>query len=437
MAPIKTPALKRFIAEQIIESVSEDSESVLYLAVGKPTEWANEAAPDQAVNSTDEINGIWNNMHFLKKITGNDISMVVRRIDWVSNTVYSAYTHTGDNSNSNFYVLNSDWNVYKCLENNRGRPSTSRPTYTGTATTNRTSDGYLWKYMYTLSRAQRLRFLTSDYMPVRTLTLDDGSPQYDVQSNAIDGSIEAIRVVNPGNNYSSNVAVTISINGDGTGATANAVMNTSINSIQYVVVTNKGSGYTWANVTITSNNTNANNATGEVIISPYGGHGSDPAGEMDVRGLMIDVRLKGDENQTVKVGDDFRQIALIRDPEHNETGNVASNTILNQVVTLSLSGAGASFEVGEWAFQGVSLTSATFKGVVVWYESNEMQLTNTSGTLASSLIFGQTSAASRYVADYTDPNLVPRSGDVLYIDNIRPITRANTQTENIQIPIIF
>lgn len=438
MPAIKTFEMSRFIAEQIIESVSEELASVLYISVGKTAGWANDASPATPEDTINEHNSVWNSMHFLKRITGNDMSLVCRRVNWESNTVYDAYTHDADLSGLNYYVLTSNFNVYKCLENNQGNPSTIEPTYTSVSTTNRTADGYLWKYMFTLTRAQRLRFLTNDWMPVRELTHDDGSPQYGVQTSAIDGTIEAIKVLTTGNGYSRpGITTTVTIGGDGTGARANIVANTITNTVMYVAVTSKGSGYTWANVTIQSSNTRANGATAKAIISPYGGHGSNLPSELDVRGLMVNIRLKGTENDLVKVDNDFRQIAIIRDPILTSGSNIASNTVINQTFDLTLSGSGGPFIKDEWVYQGSSLAACTFKGRVVWYESNEMQLANTSGTIRSTTIQGATSAASRFVGDYTNFAIQKRSGKVLYIDNRTPITRSNTQTENLQIPIIF
>lgn len=438
MTAIRTPALSRFIAEQIIESVSEVASSNLYLTIGRVTKWANSSIADTPVNTIDENIGIWNNMHFAKKITGNDMSMVTRRIDWTANTVYDAYAHNVDLSALNYYVMTSDFNVYKCLENNNGAQSTVEPTYTGITNTNRTSDGYLWKFLYKVSRAQRLRFLTNEWLPVKKLSMNDGSVQWGVQDSAIGGSIDAIKVTSGGNGFSSNITSTVTISGDGSGAYANAIANSVTNTIQYITVTSRGAGYTWANVSIVSSNTSvANGVTANVIISPPYGHGADPLDELGATGLMINVRLKGTENSLLEVGNDFRQVSLLRDPVVADTGNVASNTIISQVMSITLSGSGGDFDDDEWVYQGASLTSATFKARVIYYNNNMMEVANISGTIRSTTLIGKTSSASRFVADYTDQPLTPFSGQILYIDNRLPITRASDQTENIQIPIIF
>ena len=82
---------------------------------------------------------------------------------------------------SNFYVMNSDFNVYKCLYNGedpdfpRGRPSLVEPTGTST-TIIETSDSpgvysYRWKYLYTIDADNILKFVTSEFVPVLSLSL--------------------------------------------------------------------------------------------------------------------------------------------------------------------------------------------------------------------------------------------------------------------------
>ena len=144
-------------AEQFKESVSEASNTKLYLSFGKAQPWSNDASPPAANTCVGTINEIWDNMIGGKRILGNDISHVIPRYNWVANTVYTAYDHLTTNlydGNTNFYVLTSDWNVYKCIANNYGAVSTIEPTSLNPATVTRQSDGYAWKYMYTVSDSE-------------------------------------------------------------------------------------------------------------------------------------------------------------------------------------------------------------------------------------------------------------------------------------------
>ena len=109
-------------AEQFKESVSEPTPNTnMYLTYGKVDAWANDANADIANTSVSTEYQIWSNMIGGKKIIGYDISHVVRRFNWSAGTSYASYDHRNANlydGNTNFYVVTSDYNVYKCIGNN-------------------------------------------------------------------------------------------------------------------------------------------------------------------------------------------------------------------------------------------------------------------------------------------------------------------------------
>ena len=439
MSAIHTKALSIYAAEQFIEAVSEPAFTTLYLGVGKVSAWANDASPDIPLDSVDTAYSVWKNLHFAKRITGNDMSLAVRRINWSANTIYVPYTSQSSTLyGNNFYVMTSAFNVYKCLDNNQNANSTIEPTFTSPSITTRTSDGYVWKYMFTVERADRIKFMTDDWMPVRKLTLDNGSPQWDVQEAAQLGAISAIQMSNVGSGYISNTMINVTITGDGTSARANAIRNEATNTVSYVVVTVPGNDYTYANILITSNNS-ASGASANAVISPFNGHGSNPVEELGASTVMINIRLKGNENNNLSVGNDFRQISIIRDPKVADSNNVATDTIASQAYVLNLAGFGSDYNQDEFVYQGTSLAAATFKGKVINYDStnNIVQLSNTEGLVTSATLIGSESAATRFVTDSTPGELEPYSGSILYIDNFLPIVRDTDQTENLQIPLVF
>jgi len=97
-------------------------------------------------------------------------------------------------------VVTSDYNVYKCIDNNRNANSTVKPTGTGTSIIT-TADGYRWKFMYTISGGEITKFLTRDYMPVKTLKTNDSSAQWSVQQAAANGAINHIVITANGSGY--------------------------------------------------------------------------------------------------------------------------------------------------------------------------------------------------------------------------------------------
>ncbi len=197
MARLVTTKFKIHNAEQFIESLSETSATNLYLFIGRVQEWTDEnspPAPTEAVANT--LYSYWDQMIAAKKVTSADVKHVITRRNWESNTAYTAYAHTNpDQLANNFYVVTEDFNVYKCLQNNLSNgASTIKPTGTGSAVIE-IADGYKWKYMYTITSQDTLKFTTSEYIPVQK-SID--SRQIAVEDAAIDGQIDIINKTSNG-----------------------------------------------------------------------------------------------------------------------------------------------------------------------------------------------------------------------------------------------
>lgn len=441
MASVFSKYLQVFNAKQFKESVSEPSSSNVYLTFGRCFAWANEASPAVANTSVSYFYDSWNNMIGGKRITGNDIRHCIPRFNWTTNTVYYAYDDRTDsrtlkNANTAFYVVTDDWNVYKCLANNYGANSTSKPTSISTVTDFQTADGYVWKYMYTVTAEERLRFVTNNYIPVKTLSVSDGSLQWGVQNNATSGAIHNILLTNVGAGYTAN-DIYIRIVGDGQDANAYAVRNLTTNTISTIVIDNKGINYTYANVTIGS--ATGNSATARAIISPPGGHGSDPLIELGGSNLIINQQFKSDEGGKFPVTNEYRQICLFEEPMVYSTSNTISNTVVSQTTVLTLNGTSVEYVEDEYVYQGSTLSSATFSAKVVEWNSanNALKVTNLNGSPTSELVIGATSGAGRFLSSITYPDMEPYSGNLLYIDNIVPISRTSDQTEDFKIVLNF
>jgi len=104
--------------------------------------------------------------------------------------------------NAVFYVVTDEFNVYKCLDNNRNGVSTIKPT-SATVDPIVLSDGYMWKFMYNVPIALRNKFLTDDYIPVVTALRNQFYSS---------GQLQTIRVDAGGSGYTSGA---ITVQGDG------------------------------------------------------------------------------------------------------------------------------------------------------------------------------------------------------------------------------
>lgn len=205
-----------------------------YLFIGKPLPWINslggnsDLRPPLPQDTEVSEARIWDEMTSLKKITRGDVSLVIPRSDWDGSrkTIYAKYDdndphlfhhplpeemQAARDRNStykagNFYVLNDSHELFICVDNNNKSVSTFRPFKPNDTTsapglaTNLVigDDGYVWKYITTISPAESTKFLTDNWIPVKTLLVDDesDSDQWDVQVSAKGGEVLSLDVTN-------------------------------------------------------------------------------------------------------------------------------------------------------------------------------------------------------------------------------------------------
>ena len=277
-----------------------------YFFVGKTTEWPVVGTPETPLDTESYNSQTHRNMLFVKRVQSSDAVMMIRRIDWVSGTVYDHYDDVDDLSAKDFYVLTNDMRVYKCLNNNDGGPSYNKPNSTDATNAFTLPDGYVWKYMFRVEASDQLKFLTPDFIPVRKMA-GVGVPLYD-----INGNIDDITVTSGGTGYDPEDLPTVLIHGDGVGATAVPVVEDG--EITDITITNQGYGYSFAYIQIVDNETGAG-AAAEVSL------GSDP------------VSLVQENIEAAAVPGTVDRINLLEIGENYSSGDV--------LVTISGDGSGA------------------------------------------------------------------------------------------------
>ena len=452
MAAIITNKFRIHNAEQYIEAFSESAGTKIYLFIGRPQSWTDDTSPPTPADNNDTAFNAYDDMVAMKRVASTDITHAVVRRDWVSGTTYDEYAHDYSSTNTansgatslfaaTFYVLTDDYNVYKVIHNDGNTASTVKPTGTSTGYIT-TADGYIWKYMYTVSAADALKFLSTDFMPIRYIASDPGAgqpykAQFDTAAAAVAGQIKQIKITNAGSGYSS--APTITITGDGASATATATV--SGGNITAITITNTGSNYTQASITVSGGG--GSSGAVKAIISPPGGHSSSAVDELGGFYVMNNVRLEyADGSGDFPVSNDYRRIGLVRDPLNHGTTVVATATTLSATKSLTLQSGGLSgtFATDETLTGGSSSASAK---VIDWNASTRVlryyQDINT-GFVAftgSETVSGGTSSASGTISALNNPEVAVDSGDIMYIEHRRPINRASDQIEDIKLVIEF
>jgi len=435
MAQIITENFRVFSAAQWIGSVSNTNS--LYLFVGRPQNWPSEPTPSTPINNEYQDLIYWSETIALKRILPTDYKQVVKRYDWSAGVVFTQYDNLSSNIyGSNFYALTIDNNVYKCISNNYGAVSTTKPTGKLTSIIT-TADSYRWKYLYSLTDTDLLKFLTVDYMPVN---IDD-----DVTSTAVKGTIDNIIVTNAGNLYSTNSNIIISISGDGTSAEAGQVLLTGANTINKIGISLNGSNYTYATVAISGGG--GSNATARAIVSPKNGHGSNVYSELGARYVMINSRLNYAEGSgDFPVINDYRRIGIVKNPISNTTSTFAAETTLNSTYTLAVSNITGTFTIDENVYGNntnangfivsANANVTTGNGIIRYISPIELYSGNVTFQI-NETIQGSNSFATGRITGITVPEVNKNTGQILYVENRTKITRNSDQAENIHIVIEF
>lgn len=208
MARLLTNAFRSFLAKQFVDTMlhphgADYYDNIYYIAAHKSTAFTDDQNPPDPLTDVQSTHyALYDELLFGKHITADDVVPMARNIPWTSGTVYAMYDdRTQDLQTLNYFVVSleaNEYHVFKCLNNNGGVPSTSQPKLSETSPDDlyyRTTDGYEWKYMYSISSNQYFKFATSDYIPI----FEDAN----VVANSVPGSIDTILIEEPGTSYRS------------------------------------------------------------------------------------------------------------------------------------------------------------------------------------------------------------------------------------------
>lgn len=193
----------------------KDNKNSYYCFVGRAEPWKNSDGTvnednipesDSSITQIEQL--IYHDMVFAKKLAHEDSCFMTKRFQWSSGTTYTRYDNNdpylymdpnNNNEPKNFFVINDANEVYKCIYNGfmpshaHGVPSTVKPSVKNTKGTFKTADGYIWKYMFTCDPAVFENFATPNYIPV--------TPNTEVKTNAIPGTIDNIVIMDGGSNF--------------------------------------------------------------------------------------------------------------------------------------------------------------------------------------------------------------------------------------------
>jgi hypothetical protein len=473
------------------------------------SDW-NSNTPDP-VDNTNYLNNYRYTILGVKKLSSSDLIRVIPKVQWTTGLRYDMYRHDYSRYNltpatnstrlydSRYYVINKDYRVYICINNgaapsngNKGVLSENEPLHTSESP-ELEDDGYVWKYLYTISPADVLKFDSTNYISVP----NDWTTSSDVEisrirNSAVDGRIETI-LVEDSQEYlipsTTNVINNVTILGDGSGGEASVTFDELGRPIK-VTVTNGGSGYTFGTLDLDSVAPPLlNKAVFNVIIPPPGGHGANVYRELGANRVLVYSRIENViTNPDFIEGNQFARVGIIRDLNQYGGTSTFTSTTGSGVYGLALDGTAASLEpedsiiiqssstsigslvsavsVGSttivkytkpkeffvdtysssnilktddrYLTSGSGLSTATtyvypeFTTGSVTINGNSYNISNFSGSQIDETFLGQI-----FSQGLSNPDINTKSGEIVYVDNRSSVSRQSQQREDIKIIIEF
>ena len=519
MSAIVTDQFRILNASNFVDSV-ESTENSYYVVVGlpNPTAVGFGRSTSWNLNPPAPIDNFSYNKHYSdtilygKRITSANIRRIIRRIDWVAGNRYEMYrddysilnpsplTNSSRLYGANYYVMNSDYRVYICIENGssgtspKGNVSQDEPTFTDLEPSRAgdSGDGYIWKYLFTVSPSDIIKFDSTEYITVPNDWSTSTSSQIVAVRESGDSStnnnqIKTVYIEKSGANYSNGLGQELPIIGDGSGGRVR--VDVEGGAITNTIVTSGGKDYSYALVDLGSINTNTigNSAKLIPIIPPSKGHGYDLYTELGTDKVLIYARFD-DSTKDFPIDTSFAQVAIVKNPTSIGSTQVYTENTFTGLFSLKFSLVNGTPTVGEKIEQIVSNGVGRAYGYVAsWdsetkvlkyfrdrslyynqttldqqdyvgistngrpysFESSANQIIGKSSGFSASIDTGFSGISTNptgtklinlgvnFTSGMASPEINKGSGDVIYLDNRPSISRSSRQKEDIKIVLEF
>ena len=513
MPAIVTDRLRLLNCQNFIDDVAVGG---YYMFLGLPnavdldTTW--DTSQPTPIDNDLYLNSYRDTILGVKKINTSDVIRVVPKLQWVTGRKYDMYRHDYSVYNLSavssstrlydcqYFIINRDFRVYICLNNgsapsnqNKGVISTQEPIHTDISP-RKESDGYVWKYLYTLSPSDVLKFDATNYMSVPnnwTTTIDADITR--VRGNAFNGQIQTILIEKQAQYNYVGTLTGVPIKGDGFGGEASVVFDEESKPVS-VEVTAGGLEYTYATLDLDSvlPPLSGEKAIFNVIIPPPGGHGADVYNELGATRVLVYSRIENDPtNPDFIVGNQFSRVGIIKNVKTFGTNStftqssgsgvygvkMNTGTILepldSKITQSSSSGVGnlVSFDsttqvlkyiqprtnyVDTYAVDTVVTidyqyadstsgiqTATTYdqnefdNSANITIGSNSYPIDNTFNGSTTTVGSVDYYLGQNFTSGLSSPDINNKSGEILYVDNRASVTRASQQREDIKIILEF
>lgn len=373
-----------------------ESENI-YVSIARSYPWGELDTPPLGIQDSNynELED-YRDIIFSKKVS--NFSLVIRNIPWEERVFDQWNDRDPLIPKKDFYCITDARNVYKCISNNNSSVSIEKPSNVSSEVF-QTSDGYLWKYMFTVPGDDFLAFSTTDWIPVREINspVPGFELQYSSQISSIPGTIDRIDIVQGGLGYKQDTQVIIE--GDGQDAEASLEIHPITGEILKVNMVKTGKNYTWARVKFLDTSTNpGSGAFAYPVLSPRKGHGHNPAKELYARDVAVFCLIERDENNSIKDDLNYRKVLMLVNPKLKNNNQNFIGLRINNTIEVTLDNFNGTFLLNEKIE-----TSGGGEGYITYIDNNNSKLflTGVKGNISGVLI-GKNSSAQGNVTNVVD-----------------------------------
>lgn len=520
MAALITDQFRLLNVNNFVDSVQDTTNSYYIFAslpnptvavgFGRTSDWNTKSTgPPAPIDNFNYTNHVYDTMLYGRKVTASNVRRIIRRVDWQQGTIYEKYRHDYSVNNlspvtsssrlydARYYVLNSDFRVYICIENgstatNRtGSSSQDEPKFTDLepSKAGESGDGYIWKYLFTINPSDIIKFDSTEYITLPEKWGDSIDPQIvsvrdNGNSDINENQLKHISVENQGFGYGLGLNTEVDILGDGEGGKA-VITTDSSGRITRAQVSAGGKGYSYGIIDLGPIQSGSLSEFAKLIpiIPPSKGHGFDLYKELGAERVLLYARFD-DSTKNFPTDTQFAQVGILKNPTSIGSTQLFSSSSFSATGALKLTNTSGNLQIGDQIKQTVGATTAfgyvasydeetqvvkyiqdrslyfnkstadqkdyigiTSEARVVNFESSSNSVTSTGGFSGSidvnfSGITTTTATTSINLGVVFSDGIAKsqinkRSGEIIYLDNRPTVTRNSRQKEDIKVVLEF
>ena len=462
MPAVVTDQFRITNASNFVDSVL-DSNNSYYVFLGLPnpavagfgrtTTWNSANGTPNPVDNLQYLSHYRDTSLFGKKINSSNIRRVVKKHTWSANTRYDMYRHdyealsnpapnsqTGSLYKTNYYVITSEFKVYICLDNGssgaepKGKESLDEPTFTDLepAAAGTQNDGYIWKYLFTVSPSDVIKFDSTEYivLPSDWSTTTDAQIQAVREAGDADinkNQLKKVYIAEGGVGYNGSVSDSKICNILGDGSGAKALVTATKGVITDVIVTAGGSGYTFGMVDLKDFGTPSTHANLIPIIPPSKGHGFDIYTELGADKVLVYSRFD-DSTKDFPTDTHFGQVGIIKNPsQFSVAAGILTTSQFSSLSSIKLQSAINVTDYSTLIGAGIaqSVTDGTARGIVASYDQDTFVLkyiqdrsSNLNQTTNDTTDYDGVSLRSKVLSFESSSNTITGSGTASFVSSI-------------------